>query len=248
MTEEAFMAAVTAHHPVAPTYFAVAAATNPRPHELLDQRAAPEALSLDQVSATRGRRRRARRSLAPGLRLRTPGGSAQREPGRALRRVRRKCDPPPAGHHRGGRPGPGDRGQEPPGSHRLRHRGRLPAPHRSGVGGPPPPGRAGRPTARRRTGRVELDRPPPAADRCSRPFRAPGRQHHRCPPPAPARAARPRPPARPGPADGGVLRVRQPLLGRRLPTAGPRLRLGGRRVRRLRRLGRRRITSHPPQG
>ena len=49
MTEEAFVAAVTADQRLAPSYFPFAAATNRRAHQLLDQRGVPEVLSLDQV-------------------------------------------------------------------------------------------------------------------------------------------------------------------------------------------------------
>jgi glyoxylase-like metal-dependent hydrolase (beta-lactamase superfamily II)/rhodanese-related sulfurtransferase len=49
MTEEAFIAAVTAHQPLAPTYFVFAASSNRRAHRLLDEQAAPKAVSLDQV-------------------------------------------------------------------------------------------------------------------------------------------------------------------------------------------------------
>jgi rhodanese-related sulfurtransferase len=49
MTEEAFVAAVTADQPLAPTYFPFAASTNRRAHELLDEEQIPEPLSLDQV-------------------------------------------------------------------------------------------------------------------------------------------------------------------------------------------------------
>jgi glyoxylase-like metal-dependent hydrolase (beta-lactamase superfamily II)/rhodanese-related sulfurtransferase len=49
MTEEAFVAAVTADQPLAPTYFTFAASTNRRAHELLDEERMLEALSLDEV-------------------------------------------------------------------------------------------------------------------------------------------------------------------------------------------------------
>ena len=49
MTEEAFVAAVIADQPLAPTYFPFAASTNRRAHELLDEQRIPEVLSLDQV-------------------------------------------------------------------------------------------------------------------------------------------------------------------------------------------------------
>jgi glyoxylase-like metal-dependent hydrolase (beta-lactamase superfamily II)/rhodanese-related sulfurtransferase len=49
MTEEAFVAAVIADQPLAPTYFPFAASTNRRAHELLDEERMPQALSLDQV-------------------------------------------------------------------------------------------------------------------------------------------------------------------------------------------------------
>ena len=49
MTEEAFVAAVTADQPLAPTYFPFAASTNRRAHELLDEERIPEPLSLDQI-------------------------------------------------------------------------------------------------------------------------------------------------------------------------------------------------------
>jgi glyoxylase-like metal-dependent hydrolase (beta-lactamase superfamily II)/rhodanese-related sulfurtransferase len=49
MTEEAFVAAVTADQPLAPSYFPFAASTNRRAHEWLDEERTPEALSLDQV-------------------------------------------------------------------------------------------------------------------------------------------------------------------------------------------------------
>jgi glyoxylase-like metal-dependent hydrolase (beta-lactamase superfamily II)/rhodanese-related sulfurtransferase len=55
MTEAAFVAAVSAHQPVAPTYFAFAASTNRQAHQLLDEEGALEALNLDQVLQLQGR-------------------------------------------------------------------------------------------------------------------------------------------------------------------------------------------------
>jgi glyoxylase-like metal-dependent hydrolase (beta-lactamase superfamily II)/rhodanese-related sulfurtransferase len=55
MTEAAFVAVVSAHQPLAPTYFGFAASTNRQAHQLLDEQAELEALTLDQVLQLQGR-------------------------------------------------------------------------------------------------------------------------------------------------------------------------------------------------
>ena len=224
MTEEAFVAAVIADQPLAPTYFPFAASTNRRAHELLDEQRIPEVLSLDQVL-------RYQAGGAAVVDTRPPQDFASGYLKGALnvsldgrfRRVRRGRLPPPAGHHHRGRPGPGGRGQDPPGPHRLRHRMRLSAPHRGRPRRSPRPGPARPATAGRRSGRLVIDRPQRPAGRRPQSFRAPGRHHRRGATYPPTVAAGQHSPARPRSADGGGVRIREPLFGRRVAAASPRV-------------------------
>ena len=123
MSEDDFVALVTAGQPSAPGYFVYDALLNRRRHPVL-HRHHPARPRRGPRPAGRGRGR-ARRARAARVRGRAPAGIAQRPGRRSVRRDREHGDGTRG--RAGGATGPRGRADRAAGSHRLRPRRRLPA-------------------------------------------------------------------------------------------------------------------------
>ena len=119
MSEDAFVAAVTEGQPVAPLYFAFAADTNRREHDLLDDTDRAGAATADTVRQWRARDAvvstpGTRRCSPPGISgVRSTSASTDGSPSTPATR-------PPRRARRRGRTTAASRGQGPVGSHRVR--------------------------------------------------------------------------------------------------------------------------------
>ncbi|MEJ7722317.1 MAG: MBL fold metallo-hydrolase [Ilumatobacteraceae bacterium] len=106
MSKADFVDAVTEGQAVPPAYFAFDATRNREVHEILDETADPDALTLSEVvRRQRGWRSRARHPRFQRVRRRPPRRLDQRRPRRPLRRVRRRRDPAGCADHPRRRPG-----------------------------------------------------------------------------------------------------------------------------------------------
>ena len=128
MSEDEFVALVTAGQPAAPDYFVFDAVLNRKVHDVFDPSRHAQPLDLSEVlRPAAGRRGRGRRPRPAGVRRRPPRGRPERAGRRPVRRDRGQRRAAGAADRRGRPAGPRGGGRRPARPDRLRPRGGLPA-------------------------------------------------------------------------------------------------------------------------